>query len=48
MQRTLIVIPAIYAWIKGFNLPRDAEAPVVGALGSTGTPATEPATQAAE
>jgi Cu(I)/Ag(I) efflux system membrane protein CusA/SilA len=43
---TLVVIPAIYALIKRFNLPREAGAEAA-ALGSNKTPAAEPATHIA-
>ena len=39
---TLVVIPAIYAWIKGFNLPRDAGA-AIATHGLHGTSAAKPA-----
>ena len=43
---TLVVIPAIYSLIKGFNLPREAGAEAA-ALGSSKTPAAEPPTHMA-
>src|SRR5208283_1568097 len=45
---TLVVIPAIYALIKGFKLPRDADAPVAGGFGPTGVQTSEPVTHAAK